>query len=128
MLEVTEGLQSLIDSGLGTGSVFGMDALQHGIESRLVIPLELEDAIGFVGPHNLVGFRLPAEAASLAESLRLGQIGLAPEKLAGHQLVLGHVDGAADVFLGALGVRSGDANASDVAGFSVGTHDALRGI
>src|ERR1700722_21016976 len=99
MLEVTEGLQSLIDSGLGTGSVFGMDALQHGIESRLVIPLELEDAIGFVGPHDLVGLRLPAEAPRLAESLRLGQMGLAPRKLAGPLAFFGQRAVGAVVFL-----------------------------
>src|SRR5215475_12041383 len=57
-------------------AVLGMRPLEYELRRRLRRPIDLEDPVRFVGPHELAPRRPPPEARGLAEALSLGELSL----------------------------------------------------
>src|ERR1700678_3171828 len=128
VLEVGPGFGRALNDFLLRRTVLGMYALYHQIQSRLLGAIVLEDTVGFVGPENLPIGNLPAEAARLAQPLRLRQVHFAPAELLRQQFVFGNVNGATHVALELLVSKRGSTNAANVSDLTIGTHDALGDI
>src|SRR5690349_8073168 len=94
-IEVDRFARSLVDHLLDEGDVVRMNPLKHHLQCRLQLPIVTQHIERFLGPDQLSGRNIPAEAAGLTEFLGLGQITLA----------------AAQSFLGA---RALDSNAAQV--------------
>ena len=66
-----------LEQTLKKSAIFGVGALQHQIERRRRRRVACEDAIGLLRPSDLTARDLPGEASRLAQTLRIGKIGLA---------------------------------------------------
>ena len=58
--------------------VVRMSSVDHQLERGLCRRVAFEYAIGLVGPVDFAARQIPAETSGVAQSLRLGQIHLAP--------------------------------------------------
>ena len=61
-------------------TIFGMNALNEKVQSRLCRSIALEYPEGFLRPQQFAGSDVPAETAGLAQSLGFGQIRVAMQK------------------------------------------------
>src|SRR6202795_1517091 len=76
MFKILPILRRALDCLFHEGGVFRMNPLEDNFEGRFRRSILLEDSKGFLGPEELCRGRPPAEAASLAQTLRLRQVSL----------------------------------------------------
>src|SRR6202022_4189239 len=73
-----------VDSLLHRISVVGMNSLEYQLQGGLHRSIVLKDFVGFLRPVDFSTRNVPAEAACVAQALRLGQVSLAlAERLLG---------------------------------------------
>src|SRR5579862_7155957 len=80
MLKILFILRRALNGLFHRGRVLRMNPLEDQVDGGCRGSVVLEDSKGFLRPNDLPGGRLPAETASVAETLRLGQVSLALAK------------------------------------------------
>ncbi len=67
----------VVESLLHAMSVVGMNSLEYQLQRGFNRSIKLKGLVGFLRPKDFSTRNVPAEAASAAEALRLGQVSLA---------------------------------------------------
>src|SRR6266404_5179148 len=88
----------VVESLLHAISVVGMNSLEYQLQRGFNRSIKLKGLVGFLRPEDFSTRNVPAEAASAAQALRLGQVSLAAvqvrsggarSRLAGQPLICG---------------------------------------
>src|SRR5260370_5279591 len=95
-VQVLRVLQCAFNRFLHSGSIFRVNTFEEQLQRRLYRSLILKNPKGLVGPAQVSGRNVPAEAPRTAERLRLRKVGLPTLQFLSQPLLLGNVYGGRD--------------------------------
>src|SRR6266478_1290602 len=93
VVQVLRVLRRAFNRLLHSGGIFRVNTFEEQLQRRLHRSLILKNPKGLVGPAQVAGRNVPAEAPRTAERLRLRKVGLPALQFLSQPLLLGNVYG-----------------------------------
>src|SRR5258708_23794694 len=91
VVQVLRVLRRAFNRLLHSGGIFRVNTFEEQLQRRLYRSLILKNPKGLVGPAQVSGRNVPAEAPRTAERLRLRKVGLLAVQFLSQPLLLGNV-------------------------------------